>query len=120
MEGAGISRCHDEPQRARCLVAPVTHVLLRVIACRMGQGLPVIEHRAEIAPVRAAATSANAATFWPQVRLASRKLRPREGGSALTHIAVAAGDNLIDDDVGAIYNTVVYGARHGHILELMA
>jgi hypothetical protein len=37
-----------------------------------------------------------------------------------THIAVAAGDNLIDDDVGAIYNTVGYGARHGHILELMA
>src|SRR5467141_3635875 len=37
-----------------------------------------------------------------------------------THIAVAAGDNLIDNDVGAIYNTVGYGARHGHILELIA
>jgi len=36
------------------------------------------------------------------------------------HITVAAGDNLIDNDVGAIYNTVGYGARHGHILELIA
>jgi hypothetical protein len=32
----------------------------------------------------------------------------------------AAGYNLIDNDVGVIYNTVGYGARHGHILELMA
>src|SRR6266576_2654886 len=36
-----------------------------------------------------------------------------------THIAVAAGYNLIDNDVGVIYNTSGYGARHGYILELM-
>jgi hypothetical protein len=36
-----------------------------------------------------------------------------------THIAVAAGYNLIDNDVGVIYNTAGYGARHGYILELM-
>jgi hypothetical protein len=35
----------------RCLVALVTHVLLRAIACRMEQGLLVIEYRAEIAHV---------------------------------------------------------------------
>ena len=37
-----------------------------------------------------------------------------------THIAVATGYNLIDNDVGVIYNTLGYGARHGHTLELMA
>jgi len=40
-------------KHGRCLVALVTHVLLRAIACRMEQGLLVIEHRAEIAHVRA-------------------------------------------------------------------
>ena len=39
---------HDEPQHGRCLPAPVTHVLLRLIVRRMEQGLLVIEHRAEI------------------------------------------------------------------------
>jgi hypothetical protein len=29
--------------------APVAHVLLRLIVCRMGLGLLVIEHRTEIA-----------------------------------------------------------------------
>ena len=52
-----------------------------------GAGLLVIEHRAEIAHVRAAATGVNAATFWPRVRLASRKLLPRKGGSALIQVA---------------------------------
>jgi hypothetical protein len=42
---------HDEPQHGRCLLALVTHVLLRLIACRMEPGLLVIEHRAEIAHV---------------------------------------------------------------------
>jgi hypothetical protein len=37
-----------------------------------------------------------------------------------SHIAAAAGYNLIDNDVGVIYNTVGYGARHGYILELTA
>jgi hypothetical protein len=68
---------HDEPQHGRCLVALVMHVLLRVIACRMEQGLLVIEHHAEIAHVRLPATSVNAAIFLPHVRLASRKLPRR-------------------------------------------
>jgi hypothetical protein len=37
-----------------------------------------------------------------------------------THIAVATGYDLIDNDVGAIYNTVGCGVRHGHILELIS
>jgi len=36
------------------------------------------------------------------------------------HITVAAGEISSINDVGAIYNTVGYGARHGHILELIA
>jgi hypothetical protein len=36
-----------------------------------------------------------------------------------THIAAATGYDLIDNDVGAIYNTVGYGVRHGYILELI-
>ena len=44
----------------------------------------------------------------------------RLGLAAALLIAVAAGYNLIDNNVGVIYNTVGYGARHGHILELMA
>jgi hypothetical protein len=35
----------------RCLLTLVTHVLLRLIACRMEQGLLAVEHRAEIARV---------------------------------------------------------------------
>ena len=79
-----------------------------------------------------AAKSVNAAICLPHVQWASR-MPPRKGGSALIQVARSratelslrhayrrrTGYNLIDNDVGVIYNKVNYGTRHGHILELM-
>jgi len=83
--------CHDELQHGRCLPGPHT-CLLRLIACRMGQGLLVIEHRTEIAPCLRCCVMQR---FFLAARLlARRKLLRRKAGSARIQVARSRATEL--------------------------